>query len=227
MSVRILIRIIYVSILEEMLYVPAFVSAVTPSYRLNVCCLCVKPLQSCPTLCYPMDYSPLGPSVHGILQARILEQVATTSSRGYLPDPGVELASHMSPVLAGGLCAVHRLNIEYVHPNFVCGVLTTTVMVLKKFVLLFYWLCLVFLAGSRLFLVVASGASSLVVARGILITVALLQSPSSQACPAFIPHSMWDLPRPGIKPTSPALEGGFSAAGLPGKSLEMRPLRSG
>ena len=32
-----------------------------------------KSLQSCPTLCNPMDSSPPGYSVHGILQARILE----------------------------------------------------------------------------------------------------------------------------------------------------------
>ena len=38
--------------------------------------------QSCPTLCHPMDYSPPGSSVHGILQARILEWVAISSSRG-------------------------------------------------------------------------------------------------------------------------------------------------
>ena len=30
-------------------------------------------IQSCPILCDPMDYSPIGSSVHGILQARILE----------------------------------------------------------------------------------------------------------------------------------------------------------
>ena len=35
-----------------------------------------KPLQSCPTLCGPIDSSPLGFSVPGILQARILEWVA-------------------------------------------------------------------------------------------------------------------------------------------------------
>ena len=29
--------------------------------------------QLCPTLCNPMDYNPPGSSVHGILQARILE----------------------------------------------------------------------------------------------------------------------------------------------------------
>ena len=38
--------------------------------------------QSCPTLCYSMDCSPPGSSVHGILQARILEWVAITFSRG-------------------------------------------------------------------------------------------------------------------------------------------------
>ena len=39
-----------------------------------------KSLQSCPTLCDPIDGSPLGPAVPGILQARILEWVAISSS---------------------------------------------------------------------------------------------------------------------------------------------------
>ena len=38
--------------------------------------------QSCPTLCGPMDYSPPGPSVHGILQAGTLKWVAIPFSRG-------------------------------------------------------------------------------------------------------------------------------------------------
>ena len=38
--------------------------------------------QSCPTLCNPMECSPPGSSVHGILQARILEGVVMSSSRG-------------------------------------------------------------------------------------------------------------------------------------------------
>ena len=47
----------------------------------NHACLVI---QSCPTLCNPMDCSPPGFSVHGILQARILEWVAmSTSSRGF------------------------------------------------------------------------------------------------------------------------------------------------
>ena len=36
----------------------------------------------CPTLYDPMDCSPPGPSVHGISQARILEWVAISSSKG-------------------------------------------------------------------------------------------------------------------------------------------------
>ena len=42
----------------------------------------VSAAQSCQTLCYPVDYTPLGSSVHGIFQARILEWVAISSSRG-------------------------------------------------------------------------------------------------------------------------------------------------
>ena len=41
--------------------------------------------QSCLTLCDPMDYSPQGSSVHGILQARRLEWVAFPFSRGSSP----------------------------------------------------------------------------------------------------------------------------------------------
>ena len=37
---------------------------------------CVLVIQSCPTLCDLMDCSPSGSSVHGILQARILEWIA-------------------------------------------------------------------------------------------------------------------------------------------------------
>ena len=39
-----------------------------------------KSLQSCPTLCDPLDGSPPGSSVPGILQARILEWVAISFS---------------------------------------------------------------------------------------------------------------------------------------------------
>ena len=54
--------------------------------------------QSCPTVCDPMDCSPPGSSIHGILQARILEGLPFPSP-GNLPVPGIK---PISPALAGG-----------------------------------------------------------------------------------------------------------------------------
>ena len=44
-------------------------------------CMCAQSLQSCRTLCDPMDRSLSSSPVHGILQARLLEKVAMSSSR--------------------------------------------------------------------------------------------------------------------------------------------------
>ena len=63
--------------------------------------MCAKKFQSCLTLCNPMDCSPPGSSVRGILQARTLEWVAISFSRE-LTDSGIEPMSLMSPALAGG-----------------------------------------------------------------------------------------------------------------------------
>ena len=61
----------------------------------------VKSLHSCPTLCDPMDYNPPGSSLHGILQARILEWVAMPFFRGSSqPRDG----THTSYVF----CSVHQ-----------------------------------------------------------------------------------------------------------------------
>ena len=48
----------------------------------NKIVLSAKSLQSCPTLCDPMDCSPPDSSILGVLQARVLEWVAVPSSRG-------------------------------------------------------------------------------------------------------------------------------------------------
>ena len=56
--------------------------------------------QSCPTLCDPVDCTPPGSSVRGILQARILERVDHALLQG-LPNPGFEPTSLMPPALAG------------------------------------------------------------------------------------------------------------------------------
>ena len=53
-----------------------------PLLHLYICLwVCAKLLQSCPTLCHPVDCSPPGSSVHRILQARILDWVAMPSSK--------------------------------------------------------------------------------------------------------------------------------------------------
>ena len=49
---------------------------------------CVLVAQSCLTLCDPTDYSLPGSSVHGILQARVLEWIAIPL--GDLPNPGIK-----------------------------------------------------------------------------------------------------------------------------------------
>ena len=54
-------------------------------------CVC-SVTQLCLTLCNPMDCSLPGSSIHGILQERILEWVAMSSS-GDLPDSGIEPGS--------------------------------------------------------------------------------------------------------------------------------------
>ena len=63
--------------------------------------MCVKSFQLCPTLCDTIDCSPPGSSVHGILQARILEWIAMPFSRD-LSDPRIEPTSLMSPALKAG-----------------------------------------------------------------------------------------------------------------------------
>ena len=60
-----------------------------------------KSLQSCRTLCDLMDCRPPGSSVHGFLQARILEWVAISFSRGSSQPRDWTWVS-ISPALAGG-----------------------------------------------------------------------------------------------------------------------------
>ena len=67
-------------------------------FYLWICCavLCyAKSLQSCLTLCDPGVYGLPGSSVHGILQAIVLEWVAMPSFRNP-PNPGIQPTSLMS-----------------------------------------------------------------------------------------------------------------------------------
>ena len=55
---------------------------VTAKHQKQPACMRAKLLLTSPTLCNPMDYSPPRYSVQGIVQARTLEWVAISSSRG-------------------------------------------------------------------------------------------------------------------------------------------------
>ena len=52
-------------------------------------CMRAKSLQLCPTLCNPMDCSPPGSSVHGILQTRILLAGCHPLLQGIFPTQGL------------------------------------------------------------------------------------------------------------------------------------------
>ena len=56
-----------------------------------IMCILAKSLQLRSTLCDPMDCSLPGSVAHGILQARILEQVTMPSSGGIFPTQGSNL----------------------------------------------------------------------------------------------------------------------------------------
>ena len=69
-----------------------------------------KSLQSCPTLCDPLDSSPPGSSVHRILQARILEAIILTLIRLFSI---MEFSSLTHP----------KIPVKYtptIHPFFLC-----------------------------------------------------------------------------------------------------------
>ena len=57
-------------------------------------------LQSCPTLCDPVEYKTPGSSVHGVSPGRVLSGLPCPPPWD-LPDPGIELVSLKSPALAG------------------------------------------------------------------------------------------------------------------------------
>ena len=84
-------------------------------------CVCVLAAQSCPTLCDPMDCSLPGTSVHGFLQARILEWVAISFSRGS-SRPGIKPRSpalHVDSLLWRKLAflRLHYLNLSNLAPE--------------------------------------------------------------------------------------------------------------
>ena len=73
-----------------------------------------KSLQSCPTLCNPIDGSPPGSPVPGILQARTLEWVAISFSTGS-HDPLVDRKSRVCLFMS--MCQMRRLGLREVRQD--------------------------------------------------------------------------------------------------------------
>ena len=65
---------------------------------------CATLLQLCLTLCDPMNCSPPGFSIHGILQARVLKRFAMASSRGSSQLRDRTLISYVSCIGRLALC---------------------------------------------------------------------------------------------------------------------------
>ena len=100
------------------------------------------------------------------------------------------------------------------------------------YLFIYFWLCWVFVSARGLSLVAASGGHSSSRCMGLsLPRPLLLQSTSSRRAGSVIVahglsscgsraqsfHGMWDLPRPGLEPVSPALAGRLSTTVPPGK----------
>ena len=96
---------------------------------------------------------------------------------------------------------------------------------LKNYLFIYFWLCWVFVSVRGLSLVAASGGHSSSRCAGLSLSrPLLLRSTGSQTrrlsncgARAQLLRGMWDLPRPGLEPVSPALAGRFSTTAPPGK----------
>ena len=88
-----------------------FLPLLGPQPSLGIfCCLFSHYL----TICDPMDYSPPGSSVHGISQARILEWVAVSFSRGSSPDLEIK---PLSPTMQADSLPLSHLG-SLVYPTY-------------------------------------------------------------------------------------------------------------
>ena len=97
--------------------------------------------------------------------------------------------------------------------------------ILIFFLLIYLWLCWVFVSVCGLSLVGGEWGPLFIAARGPLTVVASLvaehrlQTRRLRNCGsrAQLLRGMWDLPRPGLEPVSPALAGRLSTTAPPGK----------
>ena len=105
-GVKQLLRHIMAEVLLQMMLDNTINNPQTTPVQMLFICTC-----ACPTLCDPMDYSPPGSSVNGILQARILEWLAMPSSRRSFPAQGLNL--HPLCLLHWQACSLPQLHHMY------------------------------------------------------------------------------------------------------------------
>ena len=94
------------------------------------------------------------------------------------------------------------------------------------YLFIYFWLCWVFVSVRGLSLVVASRGHSSSQCAGLSLSRPLVAEHRLQTCRlsscgsrAQLLRGIWDLPRPGLEPVSPALAGRFSTTAPPGKPL--------
>ena len=99
--------------------------------------LCSKLLQSCPTLCDPMDCGLPNSYVHGIVQARIPEWVAISSSRGSFQPRDWTHVSHISCI--GSLGSLPLVPPRYLGLNLIYFIRENTFSTNLSSILFFFF----------------------------------------------------------------------------------------
>ena len=97
------------------------------------------------------------------------------------------------------------------------------------YLFIYFWLCWVFVSVQGLFSICGKWGPLFIAVRGPLTIAASpvaehrlqMRRLSNCGSRAQLLCSMWDLPRPGLEPMSPALAGRFSTTAPPGKPLQL------
>ena len=153
-------------------------------------CVCVSLL----TLCHPMDCSPPGSSIHGILQARVLEWVAISFSRCLVNT----FKEHY--------CTRSWMNEGNLRQSFQPPCFWVKVDILNILVR----------AHTQSLSCVRLFATQWTVARQAPLSMGF---PKQEYWSGLSFLSMGDLPNPGTEPVSPAWAGGFFTTEVPGKPI--------